>query len=78
MVFATPDAFDPILANMPAIPLQQHRDAAVTVAAVLFLARAIIDALRRPSSSRLASAVAFPFAVATSICRSKFTICSGG
>src|ERR1700678_4389222 len=33
--FATPDALHPILANLPAIPLQQRRDPAVTIASIL-------------------------------------------
>jgi hypothetical protein len=33
--FATPDALYPVLANLPAIPLQQRRDAAIAIASIL-------------------------------------------
>ena len=33
--FATPDALDPVLANLPAISLQQRRDPAVAIASIL-------------------------------------------
>src|SRR3984957_1513227 len=33
--FATPDTLDPVLANLPAISLQQRRDATVAIASVL-------------------------------------------
>jgi len=33
--FATPDSLDPILANLPASPLQQRSDAPITVASIL-------------------------------------------
>src|ERR1035441_7356504 len=33
--FATPDTLLPVLANLPAIPLQQRRDPAVTIASIL-------------------------------------------
>src|SRR5271167_1219134 len=33
--FATPDALYPVLANLPAVPLQQRRDPAIPIASVL-------------------------------------------
>src|SRR5580704_19676098 len=33
--FTTPDALHPILANLPAVPLQQRRDATIAVASIL-------------------------------------------
>src|ERR1039457_7408905 len=33
--FATPDALHPVLANLPAVSLQQRRNAAITIASIL-------------------------------------------